>query len=114
MYTSVSLGVQVFGVGHQGMRTAVVPKGTPVVPKGTPVVPKILEGQNFGSIMNFAENLVSQNSEGMINAHQVYNLTLDHIKKDFSNIISGVNILRLSNNPIELKKNDLKKIILEE
>ena len=47
--------------------------------------PKILEGQNFGSIMNFAENLVSQNSEGMINAHQVYNLTLDHIEKDFSN-----------------------------
>ena len=34
------------------------------------------------------------------------------IEKDFEKIISGVNILRLSNNPIELKKSDLKKIIL--
>ena len=33
------------------------------------------------------------------------------IEKDYPNIISGVNILRLSNNPIELKKEDLKKII---
>ena len=34
------------------------------------------------------------------------------LKKNYSNIISGVNILRLSNNPVELKKEDLKKIIL--
>ena len=34
------------------------------------------------------------------------------MKKDYSNIISGVNILRLSNNPVELKKEDLKEIIL--
>mgnify|MGYP006108891331 CR=1 FL=1 len=34
------------------------------------------------------------------------------LKKDYSNIISGVNILRLSNNPVELKKEDLKEIIL--
>lgn len=33
------------------------------------------------------------------------------INKDYPKIISGVNILRLSNNPIELKKEDLKKII---
>ena len=34
-----------------------------------------------------------------------------NIKKDYSNIISGVNILRLSNNPVELKKEDIKEII---
>ena len=33
------------------------------------------------------------------------------INKDYSNIISGVNILRLSNNPVELRKEDLKEII---
>ena len=31
---------------------------------------------------------------------------------DYSNIISGVNMLRLSNNPIELSQSDLKKIIV--
>ncbi len=35
-----------------------------------------------------------------------------NIKKDYDNIISGVNILRLSNNPIRLEKQNLKKIIL--
>ena len=35
------------------------------------------------------------------------------IKKDYSKILSGVNILRLSNNPIELKKSDLKFILLK-
>ena len=34
------------------------------------------------------------------------------IKKEFSNILSGVNILRLSNNSYELNKDSLKKIIL--
>ena len=33
------------------------------------------------------------------------------IKKDYQKIISGVNILRLSNNPIELKNKDLQQII---
>jgi alcohol dehydrogenase class IV len=36
-----------------------------------------------------------------------------NIHKDYSKIISGVNILRLSNNPVELKAIDLKKIIQE-
>tara|TARA_B100001057_G_scaffold497035_1_gene600092 strand:- start:1777 stop:2883 length:1107 start_codon:yes stop_codon:yes gene_type:complete len=35
-----------------------------------------------------------------------------NIKKDYENIISGVNLLRLSNNPITLEKKNLKKIIL--
>tara|TARA_X000000950_G_scaffold65785_1_gene80934 strand:+ start:2384 stop:3244 length:861 start_codon:yes stop_codon:yes gene_type:complete len=47
--------------------------------------PKILEGKNFNSIMNFAESLKSKDLEGMINAHKVYNLTLDQIDKSFSN-----------------------------
>ncbi len=34
------------------------------------------------------------------------------MKKDYENIISGVNILRLSNNPIRLEKQNLKEIIL--
>ena len=33
------------------------------------------------------------------------------IKKSYSKIISGVNIQRLSNNPIELKKKDIKMIL---
>ena len=35
-----------------------------------------------------------------------------NIKKDYENIISGVNLLILSNNPIKLEKKNLKKIIL--
>ena len=35
------------------------------------------------------------------------------IKKDYAKILSGTNILRLSNNPIELKRKDLKKILFE-
>ena len=35
------------------------------------------------------------------------------IKKDYAKILSGTNILRLSNNPIELKKSDLKFILLK-
>ena len=34
-----------------------------------------------------------------------------NIKEDYENIISGVNILRLSNNPIRLEKKNLKEII---
>ena len=33
------------------------------------------------------------------------------LKKDYSNIISGVNILRLSNNPVELKKEDFGAVL---
>ncbi len=40
------------------------------------------------------------------------NLGID-IKNDYSKIISGVNMLRLSNNPIELNPSDLKKIIID-
>ena len=39
------------------------------------------------------------------------NLKIDLIK-DYDNFISGVNILRLSNNPVKLNKEDLKNIIL--
>ena len=39
------------------------------------------------------------------------NLGID-IHNDYSKIISGVNMLRLSNNPIELSQSDLKKIIV--
>ena len=33
------------------------------------------------------------------------------IKKNYSKIISGINLQRLSNNPIDLKKKDIKEIL---
>jgi len=36
-----------------------------------------------------------------------------NIQSDYSKIISGVNLLRLSNNPVDLKEVDIKKILLE-
>ena len=36
-----------------------------------------------------------------------------NIQKDYHKIISGVNILRLSNNPVELKEVDIKNILLK-
>jgi len=36
-----------------------------------------------------------------------------NIEKDYPKIISGINILRLSNNPIELKETDIKNILLK-
>ena len=41
-----------------------------------------------------------------------YNKLGINIKKDINNILAGVNILRLKNNPIPLKKEDLKEIII--
>ena len=37
-----------------------------------------------------------------------------NISENYSRIISGINILRLSNNPVELNKEDLKEIILND
>ena len=36
-----------------------------------------------------------------------------NIEKDYSKILSGVNTQRLSNNPIQLKKNDIKNILFK-
>ncbi len=35
------------------------------------------------------------------------------IKRDYSKILSGVNIQRLKNNPIDLNQNDIKNILLK-
>ena len=35
------------------------------------------------------------------------------IKKNYSKIIAGINIQRLLNNPVKLKKNDVKIILLK-
>ena len=35
------------------------------------------------------------------------------LSKDYERIISGVNLLRLKNNPIHLKKSDIKTILLK-
>ena len=39
------------------------------------------------------------------------NLKID-LERDYDKFISGVNILRLSNNPVKLNKEDLKNIII--
>ena len=36
------------------------------------------------------------------------------LKKDYKNIINGVNIQRLSNNPIKLEKSHIRKILFTE
>ena len=62
-------------------------------------------------------NNIDSLDEYLLNLKKKANLENNFLKlgididKDYSKIISGVNILRLSNNPIELKKEDLKKII---
>ena len=64
---------------------------------------------NSNSIENFDKYLKNLKQEAELE-NNFTNLGID-INKDYSKIISGVNILRLSNNPVELKKEDLKKII---
>ena len=55
----------------------------------------------------------------IINLKKKANLESDFAKlkidlnKDFDRIISGVNLLRLKNNPINLEKNDIKTILLK-
>ena len=64
---------------------------------------------NINSFDNFLKNLRS-------NANLEYDfkkLGIDIIQ-DYSKIISGVNILRLKNNPIKLEKNEIKDIIINE
>ena len=36
-----------------------------------------------------------------------------NIKENYSKIISGINTLRLSNNPVELKKSDIQNILFK-
>jgi len=68
---------------------------------------KASETKNFSSFNKFIKNV-------KINAkleNNFKNLKIN-MERDFQSFISGVNILRLSNNPVELKKEDLKNIIL--
>ena len=62
---------------------------------------------NINDFNNFLDNLKSKAKL----ENNFKNLGID-IKNDYSKIISGVNMLRLSNNPIELSPLDLKKIII--
>ena len=63
--------------------------------------------KNLNSFDQFISNLKQK-----ANLENDFNKLGINIEKDFSKIISGVNILRLSNNPIKLDKEDLKRIIL--
>ena len=46
---------------------------------------RILEGKDINTIMQFTENLKSQNLEGVINAHNIYDVVLDKIESEVSN-----------------------------
>ena len=62
------------------------------------------------NFLNFNEFL--KNLKARANLQSDFKKLKIDMEKDYQNFISGVNILRLSNNPIELKKEDLKNIIL--
>lgn len=63
--------------------------------------------KNFSNFNEFMKNLkIKANLE-----NNFKNLNIN-MERDYQNFISGVNLLRLSNNPVELKKEDLKNIIL--
>ena len=64
----------------------------------------ITKTSNIGDLNNFLSKLKKEaNLE-----NDFKKLGID-LEKDYENIISGVNILRLSNNPIKLEKQNLKK-----
>ncbi len=62
---------------------------------------------NFESFDRFIKNLKQE-----ANLEDEFSKLGIDIKQDFPKIISGVNVLRLSNNPIKLSKQDLKSILL--
>ena len=65
---------------------------------------------NTKNINSFDEFLTDLKKKA--NLENDFNKLGINLQKDFSNIISGVNIMRLSNNPIKLDAENLKKIIL--
>jgi len=68
----------------------------------------ITKSNNIESFDQYLENL--KNKAKLENNFK--NLGIN-IEKDYSKIISGINMLRLSNNPIELKQIDIKNILLK-
>lgn len=64
---------------------------------------------NTSNILSFDKYLSHLKSQANLENNFI-NLGID-MKKDYPNIISGVNIQRLSNNPVQLTIKDLKKII---
>ncbi|MFL2889797.1 MAG: phosphonoacetaldehyde reductase [Pelagibacteraceae bacterium] len=64
------------------------------------------KSDNINSFDKYLTNLKKE-----ANLENNYSKLGINIKNDYSKIISGVNILRLANNPVELKEEDLKKII---
>ena len=68
---------------------------------------KASKTKNFLDFSKFLEDIKAKaNLES-----NFQNLKID-LKRDYDKFISGVNILRLSNNPVKLNKKDLKNIIL--
>ena len=63
--------------------------------------------KNINELNNFLKKLKTE-----ANLESNFEKLGINIKKDYESIISGVNLLRLSNNPIKLEKKNLKKIIL--
>lgn len=71
----------------------------------------IFEVSKSSNLETFDRYLNNLKSEAKLE-NNLSNLGID-IEKDYSKIISGVNILRLSNNPVELKEVDIKNILLK-
>ena len=63
--------------------------------------------QNIGELDAYLDNVKRK-----ANLENNFNKLGVDIKKDYSKIISGVNLLRLSNNPVKLNSEIIKKIIL--
>ena len=72
----------------------------------------IFEISKASDLKNFDQYLTNIKKNAKLE-NNYNNLGID-IKKDFSKIISGINIMRLSNNPVKLNKLDIKNILLEE
>ena len=70
----------------------------------------MFELTNTKNINNLNEYLLKLKKNANLESNFV-NLGID-IKKDFNNIVSKVNLLRLKNNPVDIKKEDLRKIII--
>ena len=67
------------------------------------IKPSLSETDSFFD--SYAETLV-------FISYEFAKLKID-LSKDYERIISGVNLLRLKNNPIHLKKSDIKTILLK-
>ena len=71
----------------------------------------MFEASKVNSIEKFDQYLKNLKKSAKLESN-LLRLGVD-IQSDYSKIISGVNLLRLSNNPVEIKEMDIKEILLD-